>query len=87
MPAQLAIPSPVVSVSRHCTGLLFSLPIDGPVSCVASFTVRTDHEDGTLTDLHESSVTLSAEEITALPAFPEAYQQLGAAVHAKRNLL
>ena len=85
MPATLTLPSPIVSVTRHCTGLLFALPIAGQASCVASFTVRTVREDGTITDTPESSVTLDAAEITALPSFPDAYAQLGAAVHSKRN--
>lgn len=87
MPAQLEIPSPIVSVTRHCTGLLFSLPIAGGVSLVASFTKRTVLEDGTHKDEPDGDVTLANEEITGLAAFPEAYQQLGAAVHAKRNAL
>jgi len=85
MPVSLTPPSPVVSRARHCTGLLFSLPIAGELSCVASFTVRETREDGTTIDFPAGDVTLSQAEIAALASFPDAYAQLGAAVHAKRT--
>ena len=85
MPVTLTPASPVVSRARHCTGLLFALPVAGQVSCVASFTVRETREDGTTADHPDGDVTLTHAEITALPSFPDAYAQLGAAVHSKRN--
>jgi hypothetical protein len=85
MPVSLTPPSPVVSRARHCTGLLFALPIAGELSCVASFTVRETREDGTTADVPAGDVTLTQAEIAALPAFRDSYEQLSAAVHAKRD--
>ncbi len=84
MPQNLPLSSPVVSRSRHCTALNFNLPIGGALACSASFTEREAMEDGTHLDTPESSVELTHAEIAALPAFPDAYAQLSAAVHAKR---
>ena len=85
MPVSLSIPSPVVSRSRHCTALAFALPIAGSLSCVASFTIRETFSDGSVSDTPDADVNLTQAEIAALPSFPDAYAQLGAAVHAKRN--
>lgn len=84
MPKNLPIPAAVVSRTRHCTGLLFALPIGGELQCTASFTDRKTYADGSHADTADSSVTLSQQEIAALPAFLLAYSQLSAAVHAKR---
>lgn len=72
--------------SRHCTGLLFNLPIGGEIALTASFTeIAYDADGKELWCEAESSVSLSHDELAALPAFRDAYQQLAAAVHAKRN--
>jgi hypothetical protein len=52
---------------------------------VASFTVRETREDGTTADVPAGDVTLTQAEIAALPAFRDSYEQLSAAVHAKRD--
>lgn len=85
MPKDLSLPAPVVSRTRHCTGISFSLPIGGEMQCTASFTERETLQDGTHYDTDESSVALTQAEIAALPAFAAAYGQLSFAVHAKRS--
>lgn len=88
MPKTLPVPSPVTSLKRHCVDLHFHLPIGGELKCSASFVVRETREDDSVADTEDNRrVTLTQAEIAALPAFQDAYAQLSAAVHAKRDAL
>lgn len=84
MPQSLPLPAAVTGRARHCVALNFVLPVGGAPSASAGFVIREGLDNGGTRDVDDGSVTITAEEIMALPAFPDAYQQLAALVHAKR---
>lgn len=84
MPQSLPLPPSVTGRARHCTRIVFTLPVGGAPTCQADFTVREGLSDDTVRDLPDGSITLSAQELAALPVFTDAYEQLRDAVHAKR---
>lgn len=84
MPLPRPTPSPVVDSQRHATRLHIPLPIGALAPCQVDFTVRHTREDGTHYDEADGSVTLTPAEFGALPSFAAFYNELRAAVHAKR---
>lgn len=84
MPQSLPLPPSVTGRARHCTRIGIAMAVGGPPTLSADFTIREALSDGTTRDLSDGSCSLSAAELSALPAFADAYVQLRDALHAKR---
>lgn len=84
MPVHRPIPANVVDSQRHATSLNVPLPIGELAPCNVGFTVRHFRADGTHVDEADGSITLTPAEFGALPSFAPFYEELKAAVHAKR---
>lgn len=85
MPLPRPTPSPVAESQRHATHITIPLPIGALAPCAVDFTVRHTREDGTHYDEADGSCTLTPQEFGALPSFAAFYDELRAAVHAKRS--
>lgn len=75
-----------LTTTRHCTQLIINLPIGQNPAFEARFTVVATDEDGVeLSRTDGGSAMIPYADVAALPAFADAYAQMSALVHAKRD--
>jgi hypothetical protein len=87
MPKDISTTTGTLKTERHCTRVDILLPVGQPLTVVGHFelVVRT-LEGVVLTREPDGAQVLTQEQCVALPAYADAYFQLGTLLHAQRDL-